>query len=131
MLDHIYLADQKENYRPHLDFPFGISEQGGIRTAGDSDHIKDEIITVLLTAPGQRVNQPEFGCGLKELVFTGNSFVLSTMVDFKVAQALDRWLGDKIVADEVNVQALDEQLQIEILYTVKETEEQDRVVVTV
>ena len=119
--DHIY----------NLDFPFGISEHGGIRTTDASDHIKDEIITVLLTAPGQRVNQPEFGCGLKELIFAPNSFMVSTMVDFKVQQALDRWLGDKIVADEVNVQTLEEQLRIEIIYTVRETAEQDRVVLTV
>jgi phage baseplate assembly protein W len=108
-----------------------MSEQGGIRTTGPSDHIKDEIITVLLTAPGERVNQPEFGCGLKELVFASNSLMMSTMVDLKVEEALDRWLGDRIVADEINVQALEEQLQIEIVYTVNETGEQDRVVVTV
>ncbi len=128
------MSDQKENHynnQLHLDFPFGISEQGGIRTTGDLDHIKDEIIAILLTAPGERVNQPEFGCGLKELVFAPNSMMLSTMVDFKVEQALDQWLGDKIVPDEVNVQTLDEQLQIEIVYTVKETGEQDSVVVTV
>lgn len=126
------MSDQKENYHnSYLDFPFGISEQGGIRTTGASDHIKDEIMAVLLTAPGERVNQPEFGCGLKELVFAPNSMMLSTMVDFKVEQALDRWLGDKIVADDVNVQTLDEQLQIEIVYTVKETGEQDGVVITV
>lgn len=130
--EQIYLSDQIENYEHlHLDFPFDISERGGIRTTGTSDHIKDEIITVLLTAPGERVNQPEFGCGLKELVFAPNSVILSTMVDFKVEEALDRWLGDKIVADDVNVQSIDEHLQIEIVYTVKETGEQDSMAVTV
>lgn len=132
----IYLSSyEKENnydHNSHLDFPFGISEQGGIRTTDSSDHIRDEIITVLLTAPGERVNQPEFGCGLKELIFApNNGILLSTMVDFKVEQALDRWLGEKIVADEVNVQAIDEHLRIEIVYTIKETAEQDSVVLTV
>jgi phage baseplate assembly protein W len=129
------LSDEKEkydHYYNHLDFPFGISEQGGIRTTDASDHIKDEIITVLLTAPGERVNQPEFGCGLKELVFApNNGILLSTMVDFRVEQALDRWLGDMIVADEVNVQAIEERLEIEIVYTIKETTEQDSVILTV
>jgi uncharacterized protein len=129
------LSDEKyynHNHIYHLDFPFGISEQGGIRTSGTSDHIKDEIITVLLTNPGERVNQPEFGCGLKELVFApSNGILLSTMVDLKIEQALDRWLGDRVVADDVNVQASDEQLRIEIVYTIKETSEQDSVVLTV
>lgn len=129
------MSDEREKYynNYHLDFPFGISEQGGIRTTGASDHIRDEIITVLLTAPGERINQPEFGCGLKELVFApNNGLLLSTMVDFKIEQALDKWLGDKIVADEVNVQVSDdEQLRIEIVYTIRETAEQDSVVLTV
>lgn len=128
------MSDEKyhDDHNYHLDFPFGISEQGGIRTTGASDHIKDEIITLLLTTPGERVNQPEFGCGLKELVFApNNGILLSTMVDFKIEQSLDRWLGDRIVADEVNVQASDEQLKIEIVYTIKETAEQDSVVLTV
>ena len=116
-----------------MDFPFGISEQGGIRTTGASDHIRDEIITVLLTAPGERVNQPEFGCGLKELIFApNNGLLLSTMVDFKIEQALDRWLGDKVVADDIKVEVIDnDRLQIEIVYTIKETAEQDIVVLRI
>ena len=129
------MSDEREKYyhNPHLDFPFAISEQGGIRTTGSSDHIRDEIITVLLTAPGERVNQPEFGCGLKELIFApNNGLLLSTMVDFKIEQALDRWLGDKVVADDIKVEVIDnDRLQIEIVYTIKETAEQDIVVLRI
>ena len=126
------MSDEIEKYHHnHLDFPFGIGEDRRIRTTDASDHIKDEIITVLLTSPGERVNQPEFGCGLKERVFSPNDEILSTLVDLKISQALDRWLGDKIVTDEVNVQSIDESLLIEIVYTVKESAEQDSVVLTV
>jgi Bacteriophage baseplate protein W len=122
-------ATEQEKF--DLDFPFAVGEQGSIRMTDAIDHIKDEIITILLTAPGERVNQPEFGCGLKELIFAGNSEILSTMVDFRVVQALDRWLGDKIDTNGVNVQSDEEQLLIEVNYTIKDTSVQDRLVLTI
>jgi uncharacterized protein len=125
------LSYENEKYHSYLDFPFGIGEDRRIRTTDNSDHIKDEILTILLTSPGERVNQPEFGCGLKERIFSPNDEILSTLVDLKISQALDRWLGDKIVTDEINVQSIDERLMIEIVYTVKETSEQDSTVLTV
>lgn len=124
------MSEELEKYY-HLDFPFGIGEDRRIRTTDTYDHIKDEIIIILLTSPGERVNQPEFGCGLKEMVFAPNDEILSTMVDFKIVQALDRWLGDKILTDQVNVQSTDENLLIEIVYTVRETSEQDSLTLTV
>lgn len=125
------LSYENVNIHYHLDFPFGIGEDRRIRTTDTYDHIKDEIITVLLTSPGERVNQPEFGCGLKDRIFSPNDEILSTMIHFKITEALDRWLGDKIVADEVNVQSIDESLLIEIGYTVIESAEQDSIVLTV
>ena len=125
------LSYENEKYHSYLDFPFGIGEDRRIRTTDKYDHIKDEIMTILLTSPGERVNEPEFGCGLKERVFSPNDEILATLVDLKISQALDRWLGDKIVTDEINVQSIDETLTIEIVYTVKETSEQDSTVLTV
>jgi uncharacterized protein len=123
--------ENEKDHHSHLDFPFGIGEDRRIRTTDTSDHIKDEIMTILLTNPGERVNEPEFGCGLKERVFSPNDEILSTLIDLKISQALDRWLGDKIVTDEINVQSIDERLLIEIVYTVKETSEQNDMVLTV
>ena len=123
--------NEKDNHHNHLDFPFGIGQDRRIRTTDSYDHIRDEIVTILFTSPGERVNQPEFGCGLKERVFSPNDEILATMVDFKINQALDRWLGDRIVTDEVNVQNIDDEgLLIEIVYTVRESAEQESIVLT-
>lgn len=114
-----------------LDFPFRISEEGRIKVTDASDHIKDEIIAVLLTSPGERVNLPDFGCGLKEYIFAPNDAIISTMIDMKISQALDRWLGEKITVDEINVQPIEEHLLIEIFYTIKDTAEQSAVSLTI
>jgi len=108
-----------------LDFPFRIGDDGKLQLTNISDHIKNEIIAVLLTSPGERVNLPEFGCELKDFVFAPNDAIITTMLDLKISQALDRWLGDKITVNEVNVQFIEEQLLIEIVYTIKSIFEQD------
>ena len=42
-------------------------------TTDDDDHVRDLIEQVLFTAPGERVNRPDFGSGLLQLVFAPNS----------------------------------------------------------
>ncbi len=101
-------------------FPFGVNEAGGITASGGDKAIRGKIIQVLFTAPGERVNLPEFGCGLFNLVFEPNDSVLAAAMEFTVGQALTRWLRDDIVVDAVSVNAEQENVLIEIVYTKRE-----------
>ena len=51
---------------------------------------------MLFTAPGERVNRPDFGSGLMQLVFAPNSDELAAATQFLVQGALQQWLGDLI-----------------------------------
>jgi phage baseplate assembly protein W len=98
-------------------FPFGVTPDGEIGPASDENvHLRGKIIQVLFTAPGERVNQPEFGCGLFNLVFDPNNTILAAATEFTVGQALTRWLGDEIVVSGVDVQAHEEALTVEVAY---------------
>ena len=50
---------------------------GRISASGGDEAIRGKIIQVLFTAPGERVNLPEFGCGLFNLVFEPNDAILA------------------------------------------------------
>ena len=64
-------------------FPFGVSPDGAIAPDPDEDvDLRGKIIQVLFTAPGERVNQPEFGCGLFNLVFDPNNTILAAAMEF-------------------------------------------------
>ena len=55
-------------------FPVRRLAGGCDRARPDDDaDLRGKIIQVLFTAPGERVNQPEFGCGLFNLVFDPNN----------------------------------------------------------
>ena len=98
-------------------FPFGVTQAGTITPDPDENtDLRGKIIQVLFTAPGERVNQPEFGCGLFNLVFDPANTVLAAAVEFTVGAALTLWLGDQIVVGGVDVQAQDESVIVEVAY---------------
>jgi phage baseplate assembly protein W len=72
---------------------------------------------VLFTNPGERVNRPDFGCGLMQLVFMPNSDVLATTTQFLVHGALLRWLSDIIAVEWVRVENQEERLVVDVAYT--------------
>ena len=97
-------------------FPFAVTPAGRINVTGGDETIRGKIIQVLFTAPGERVNRPDFGCGLFNLVFEPNNAILAAAMEFTVGQSLTRWVGDDILVDGVDVEALDELITIEIAY---------------
>jgi phage baseplate assembly protein W len=101
----------------YLDFPFSFDVRGRAATTGIDDHVRDMIHQVLFTNPGERVNRPDFGCGLLQLVFTPNSNVLASATQFIVLAALQKWLADVVDVEEVRVTNLDEQLHVDVRYT--------------
>lgn len=101
-------------------FPFAVKENGFISATGGDEAIRGKIIQLLFTAPGERVNLPDFGCGLFNLVFEPNDPILASAMEFTVGQALTRWLADDIIMEAVHVDSIDETATIEIVYTKKQ-----------
>jgi len=107
----------------NISFPFQFDSKGRTATADGDKHIRDMIEQVLFTTPGERVNRPTFGSGLMQLVFEPNSNELAATVQFLVQGALQQWLGDLIVVNNVDVQNPDSLLQVTVEYTVRRTQE--------
>jgi phage baseplate assembly protein W len=99
-----------------LRFPFTVESTGRIEGRRGDDRTRAKILQVLLTTPGERVNLPDFGCGLLDLVFEPHDAILAAAVEFTVGQALTRWLGDEIVVEGVDVQAQEETVAVEVAW---------------
>lgn len=100
-----------------FDFPFHIDGRGRSAETDEDDHIRDMIIQVLFTDPGERVNRPDFGCGLKQLVFRPNSDALAAATQFLVQGSLQRWLESEIQVESVEVEAVDSELRVSLVYS--------------
>lgn len=103
----------------HLDHPFHFDASGRTATATDEDYLRDLIELVLFTSPGERVNRPTFGCGLRQLVFAPNSEALAAATQVAVQGALQQWLGDLIEAQSVTIVRDDHTLTVEVRYLVR------------
>jgi phage baseplate assembly protein W len=100
-------------------FPFQFDSRGRTATTDDNDHIRDMLEQLLFTNPGERVNQPDFGSGLLQLVFAPNSPELAATVQFTLQAAIQRWLGDVISLSDLQVQSVDSTLTINLSYVIR------------
>jgi phage baseplate assembly protein W len=107
----------------NIDYPFYFDTLGRTATTGDDDHIRDMIEQFLFTNPGERVNRPDFGSGLLQLIFAPNSQELAATVQFTVQAGLQRWLGDIIEIQALEVTSEEAKLQVNLQYLVKRTQE--------
>ena len=100
--------------------PFKLrDERGAIAVTEDADrHLRDKILAVLFTAPGERVNAPRFGVGLDRTVFEGLDELTISAVEFRVAEGLRQHVGDELLIDGVDVDTEPEggQLVLSIAY---------------
>ena len=107
----------------NIDFPFHFDQLGRTATTDDDEHIRDMIEQFLFTNPGERVNRPDFGSGLLQLVFAPNSPELAAAVQFTIQAGLQRWLGDLIEVNKLEVTSDDARLQVYLEYMVRRTGE--------
>jgi uncharacterized protein len=103
----------------NLDYPYHFDGRGRTTATGDDAHIRDLIEQVLFTAPGERVNRPDFGSGLMQLVFAPNSDELAAATQFLVQGSLQQWLGDLIEVEAVEVRSADATLHVTVQYRVR------------
>ena len=108
----------------NLDFPLHFDGRGRTAETDNDGHIRDMIEQVLFTAPGERVNRPDFGSGLQQIVFAPNSDELAAATQFLVQGALQQWLGDLIQVDAVQVESQEAALRVLVQYTVRRTQQQ-------
>jgi uncharacterized protein len=108
-------------------FPFRIDPASHQAAQTDyATHVDQMIRQILLTTPGERADLPEFGCGLRQMVFAPHSNALDTTTTILVQQALNRWLPTEITVQNVTVgpgpQGDENELLVQINYTLIETQ---------
>jgi phage baseplate assembly protein W len=105
----------------NIDYPFHFDDRGHTALASDNDHIRDMIEQFLFTNPGERVNRPDFGSGLLQMVFAPNSPEMAAALQHTIQAGLLRWLGDLIEVHQLEVTSQDATLRVDLQYLVSRT----------
>jgi phage baseplate assembly protein W len=107
----------------NIAYPFQIDPAGRVATASDDEHIRQMIEQLLFTSPGERVNRPDFGTGVMQLVFAPNSSELASATEFMIQSALQQHLGDVIKPEAVRVTSEDATLTITVQYVIQRNQQ--------
>jgi len=74
---------------------------------------------VLLTSPGERAHRPDFGAGLRRMVFAPNDPATASLLKTTIFQNLTNWLGAIISVNDVSVSSTDSTLNVTVAYVVQ------------
>jgi phage baseplate assembly protein W len=104
-------------------FPYGADAHGRTAQATPTEHVRDMVEQLLFTMPGERVMRPGLGSGLTQLVFQPNSEEVATAVQFLVQGNLQKFLGDLITVEAVDVTSVDSTIEVRVQYVLRRTQE--------
>ena len=107
--------------RSDLAFPFRDDRRGRTAHARYDEHVRDLVEQLLFTSPGERLMRPDFGCGLLDLVFTPNSPELASAMELSVQASLQRWLGELIDVESLDVVSEENVVRVYLRYVVRST----------
>ena len=108
----------------HLSLPFRIGPKGRpVQVTSIEEHIREEITQLILTTPGERLFIPEFGAGLNQLIFMKFDESTVALAVTALKKHLVKWLGHRIILDNLKLEVKDESLILSINYRIKETNE--------
>lgn len=105
-----------------IHYPLAVSAGSGrVRQETDYEaYIRQLIRQVLLTAPGERINRPEFGAGARRMVFAPLSPATASLAQTTVYQALTTWLDALIRVEDVLARASEPgRLDITVTYILR------------
>jgi phage baseplate assembly protein W len=100
-----------------LAFPFRVGASGPAVSRG-AEHVREQIEQVLFTTPGERVFRPEFGAGVKALVFEPNNQPLWEVMRRRILAAIAVALRGEVQPSdlEVTVDGTGERLEVVVSY---------------
>ncbi len=104
------------NVERRVGFPLRLDSRGRTALDADDQYVRGLVEHVLFTAPGERVNRPDFGSGIGRLVFAPIGDAIAQSTQALVQAALQRWLGDMIRVETVEVTAVDSRLDVVVQY---------------
>jgi hypothetical protein len=109
----------------NIAFPFHFDNRGHTAQPPNREtHIVELIEQLLFTRKGERVNRPDFGCGLMHLVFEPNKSELDAVaLEQSVRAELLFHIGDAINLHNLLVSPDDATIGVHVEYSVRSTGE--------
>jgi len=115
----------KPNNGRHLAFPFRVGVDGrAVQVATLEEHVRDELVQLILTNPAERLFLPELGGGVRRLVFEGaDEATTGAMAKAIITRGVTRWLGHRVTLENLDVVIENETIAVDLKYRIAGTED--------
>ena len=104
-------------------FPVSVDSRGGIAMSQHEEDIREAIWIILSTSRGERAMNPDFGCGVHDMIFSSISTSTLVMIRESVREALILWEPRIEVSDvKAKVDGFEEgRVEVTVDYLVRAT----------
>ena len=104
-------------------FPMQVDALGSVEMSSDDENIRQSMMLILGTAPGERMKRPTFGCAIHDILFEPNTSVTAAKIEYEVKRAL---LEFEPRVDDIEVDAMpdpmeESRMNVTISYTIRTT----------
>ena len=104
-------------------FPLGLDSSGSTAITSDDENIRQSMMLILGTAPGERLMRPKFGCAIHDILFEPNTAVTASKIEYEVKKSLHEF--EPRVGD-IEVRAIPDdsegnRMNVNISYTIRKT----------
>lgn len=114
-------------YGPNIESPIDQNED----LTDPLDQVKQNFRTLLLTRPGERLGDPEFGIGIQDFLFEMNTIETQSQVNSKIRSQVNIYMS-YITITNITLQRFDNNengLYVAISYYVPQINQQDQIIV--
>ncbi|MFC8303155.1 GPW/gp25 family protein [Specibacter sp. NPDC057265] len=110
-----------------------VGPGGRLATVVDAASVRQAVLLLLSTRPGERINRPDYGCHLFRLAFAPNDDTTAGLAIHYVARALDRWEKRIVVLSLDAAQAREDPalLEVRLHYRVRASSREDNIAIVV
>lgn len=104
-------------------FPMQIDALGGAELSSDDENIRQSMMCIIGTAPGERMMRPTFGCAIHDILFEPNTAVTAAKIEYEVKRSLTEFeprIGDVEVSAHPD-DSEQSRMNVTISYTIRKT----------
>lgn len=85
-------------------------------------YVRDLVLQTILTAPGSRINRPQVGTPVSQLVFAPLDAEIADLVTAQIRRAIERWLDRIVRVERIETRQPElTRLDVEVGYTILAT----------
>src|SRR5882724_4667495 len=84
------MANDRDFLGRGLRFPVSVNLNGGVSSSQLEENVRQAIFIILGTAPGERINRPDFGCQIHDLMFAPNNDLTSALAEIYCTEAIHK-----------------------------------------